>query len=77
MGGIAGQAGLGAFPDELIGGIPQLDGTRADIQRHLSLIHISKNRPLLAVVANSGLIVMRFCFYPAHQTAAGSAGLSA
>lgn len=26
--GIAGQAGLGAFPDELIGGIPQLDGTR-------------------------------------------------
>ena len=34
MGGIAGQAGLGAFPDELIGGIPQLDGTRADIQRH-------------------------------------------
>ena len=37
----------------------------------------AKNRPLLAVVANSGLIVMRFCFYPAHQTAAGSAGLSA
>ena len=31
MGGIAGQAGLGAFPDELVGGIPQLDGTRADI----------------------------------------------
>ena len=36
----------------------------------------AKNRPLLAVVANSGLIVMRFCFYPAHQTAAGSGGLS-
>ena len=33
MGGIAGQAGLGAFPDELVGGIPQLDGARADIQR--------------------------------------------
>ena len=31
MGGIAGQARLGAFPDELVGGIPQLDGTRADI----------------------------------------------
>ena len=31
MGGIAGQAGLGAFPDELVGGIPQLDDTRADI----------------------------------------------
>ena len=31
MGGVAGQAGLGAFPDELVGGIPQLDGTRADI----------------------------------------------
>ena len=31
MGGIAGQAGLGTFPDELVGGIPQLDGTRADI----------------------------------------------
>ena len=25
MGGIAGQAGLGAFPDELISGITQLD----------------------------------------------------
>ena len=37
MGGIAGQAGLGAFPDELIGGIPQLDGTRADIQRHRNI----------------------------------------
>ena len=34
MRGIAGQARLGAFPDELVGGIPQLDGTRADIQRH-------------------------------------------
>ena len=31
MGGVAGQAGLGAFPDELVGGIPQLDDTRADI----------------------------------------------
>ncbi len=37
MGGIAGQAGLGAFPDELVGGIPQLDGTRADIQRHRNI----------------------------------------
>ena len=37
MGGIAGQAGLGAFPDELIGGIPQLDGARADIQRHRNI----------------------------------------
>ena len=27
MGGVAGQAGLGAFPDELIGGIPQLDAS--------------------------------------------------
>ena len=27
MGGIAGQAGFGTFPDELVGGIPQLDGT--------------------------------------------------
>ena len=37
MGGVAGQAGLGAFPDELVGGIPQLDGTRADIQRHRNI----------------------------------------
>ena len=37
MGGIAGQAGLGAFPDELVVGIPQLDGTRADIQRHRNI----------------------------------------
>ena len=37
MGGIAGQAGLGAFPDELVGGIPQLDGTGADIQRHRNI----------------------------------------
>ena len=37
MGGIAGQAGLGAFPDELVGGIPQLDGARADIQRHRNI----------------------------------------
>ena len=37
MGGIAGQAGLGAFPDELVGSIPQLDGTRADIQRHRNI----------------------------------------
>ena len=37
MGGIAGQAGLGAFPDELVGGIPQLDGTRTDIQRHRNI----------------------------------------
>ena len=37
MGGIAGQAGLGAFPDELVGGIPQFDGTRADIQRHRNI----------------------------------------
>ena len=37
MGGVAGQAGLGAFPDELIGGIPQLDGARADIQRHRNI----------------------------------------
>ena len=36
----------------------------------------AKNRPLLAVVANSGLIVMRFCFYPAHQTAVRFGGLS-
>ena len=34
MGGIAGQAGLGAFPDELVGSIPQFDGTRADIRRY-------------------------------------------
>ena len=27
MGGIAGQAGFGTFPDELVGGISQLDGT--------------------------------------------------
>ena len=31
MRGVAGQARLGTFPDELVGGIPQLDGTRADI----------------------------------------------
>ena len=37
MGGVAGQTGLGAFPDELIGGIPQLDGTRTDIQRHRNI----------------------------------------
>ena len=37
MGGIAGQAGLGAFPDELVGSISQLDGTRADIQRHRNI----------------------------------------
>lgn len=37
MGGIAGQAGLGAFPDELVGSIPQLDGARADIQRHRNI----------------------------------------
>ena len=37
MGGIAGQAGLGAFPDELVGDIPQLDGARADIQRHRNI----------------------------------------
>ena len=37
MGGVAGQAGLGTFPDELVGGIPQLDGTRADIQRHRNI----------------------------------------
>lgn len=37
MGGVAGQAGLGAFPDELVGGIPQLDGTRANIQRHRNI----------------------------------------
>ena len=37
MGGVAGQAGLGAFPDELVGGIPQLDGTRTDIQRHRNI----------------------------------------
>ena len=37
MGGVAGQAGLGAFPNELVGGIPQLDGTRADIQRHRNI----------------------------------------
>ena len=37
MGGIAGQAGLGAFPDELVGGIPQLDGIGADIQRHRNI----------------------------------------
>ena len=37
MGGIAGQASLGAFPDELVGGIAQLDGTRADIQRHRNI----------------------------------------
>ena len=37
MGGIAGQAGFGTFPDELVGGIPQLDGTGADIQRHRNI----------------------------------------
>ena len=37
MGGIAGQAGLGAFPNELVGSIPQFDGTRADIQRHRNI----------------------------------------
>ena len=37
MGGVAGQAGLGAFPDELVGSIPQFDGTRADIQRHRNI----------------------------------------
>ena len=37
MRGIAGKARLGAFPDELVGGIPQLDGTRADIQRHRNI----------------------------------------
>ena len=37
MSGIAGQAGLGAFPDELVGSIPQLDGTRTDIQRHRNI----------------------------------------
>ena len=37
MGGVAGQARLGAFPDELVGGIPQLDGTGADIQRHRNI----------------------------------------
>ena len=42
MGGIAGQAGLGAFPDELVGGIPQLDGTGADIQRHRNIPDILK-----------------------------------
>ena len=36
MGGIAGQAGLGAFPDELVGGIPRtFSGT--GISRILSL----------------------------------------
>ena len=37
MGGVAGQAGFGTFPDELVGGIPQLDGTGADIQRHRNI----------------------------------------
>ena len=36
----------------------------------------AKNRPLLAVVANSGLIVMLLCFCPVHRTAVRSEGLS-
>ena len=38
MGGIAGQTGLGAFPDELIGGIAQLDGAFADVQRNRNML---------------------------------------
>ena len=37
MGGVAGQAGLGAFPDELIGGVAQLDGAFTDVQRHQNI----------------------------------------
>ena len=45
MRGIAGKARLGAFPDELVGGIPQLDGTRADIQRHPDYDRVGIGQP--------------------------------
>ena len=49
MGGVAGQAGLGAFPDELVGGIPQLDGTRANIQRHRNIPDSASSVPAAPV----------------------------
>ena len=51
--------------------------TRLEFKNGAKKENSAKNRPLLAVVANSGLIVMRFCFYPARQTAVRSGGLSA
>ena len=50
--------------------------TRLEFKNGAKKENSAKNRPLLAVVANSGLIVMLLYFCPVHQTAAGSEGLS-